>query len=66
VVIPPRNVTFVYIEDGWWQRFDLHTFGTAALELAVREVRALVGVQEVESQDKTRKEREIHRRLYLF
>jgi hypothetical protein len=66
VVIRPRNVTFVYIGDGWWQRFDLHTFGTAALEIAVSEASALVGVQEVESQDKMRKEREIHRRLYLF
>lgn len=66
MVIRPRNVTFVYIGDGWWQRFDLHTFGTAALEIAVSEASALVGVQEVESQDKMRKEREIHRRLYLF
>jgi hypothetical protein len=58
VVAQQGNLVFAYIGDGQWHRFDQDRLEAAALELVARELEAFALGQEVESWDKTRRERE--------
>jgi hypothetical protein len=58
VVAQRGNLVFAYIGDGQCHRFDQDRLEAAALEFVARELEAFALGQEVESWDKTRRERE--------
>jgi hypothetical protein len=58
VVTQRRDLIFVYIGDSCWHRYVLEALEAAALELAARDESALAQGQEVESEDKTRRDRD--------
>jgi hypothetical protein len=66
VVVQLRSLIFVYIGDGQWHFFNLERLEAVALELAAWELSTRVEGQEVESQDKTRREKEIDWPLYII